>query len=764
MISKKELFSSLSNEAKAELNLIAKLTKFEKDAVDTAFYRTFVNNACTDDTSFNDKCNIVLDVLYDQYGLEQIDRGEVQEEKPLLKLDAEGLLGLPNYNYIRQFMDYIITPRIYPEIAYQNGLASLSAIVLKRVCAYTEGIDGDLFKDPLFCNVFLLVLALTAAGKTIPLKSAMGIVEQIMKEGIFVDGSSPEALKEILADEVTGGREKKCDAHKGEMIEELDEESIEELIKEVKEEIEISTSFGENNNISLTTRYNAFTHRWVSQLIINEKKQASVQHKKPIYERETGRDRELKSIIASVLEIKLKDAENAVNKLQSEAVKMESDLEYVKKCCETKAKEEPADISRYPNSWKNMWDDEIGGFFSGTNKQFMLGMVELLCKLYSCMSVSKGNAGGSSNDTKVYNVRDPFFSINGATVSDDLAKVLSVSMIVRGLLPRFMILNPDYKLEIPDETEEDDNDIVENIFDVVENSSSIIASKRNNEKREALVKAGKIIDTLLGDDKIEVNFAPKTFTLIKNWEIRSQNHYQDNLFIMKMRSRFMENAYKLAMLLEIGNIPYYIVSNPNKDFTGELRIDETFKDVDLDDYIDKLLNFDMELIKGVRIKQLIVTPSTMKFALKMFDRMYLPHALKVAESLLSGSDNGGGDNNKGDIAQINAIMKEQSLMTRKDLLIAFGGSQKHLDTALNTLKECCLIFSTGEDDDGNPTKDTVYQYRKKNETLKLPEKNYANYAGTSYQAGLILSRTVPSSEMVDQVFEAQQFEEECCSC
>ncbi len=805
MTTKEELFNNISKEISTDLKSLAVLTKYDKNAVDAAFYRTFVNSSYTEGTGFDDKCNVALNILYNQYDLERIEprmpKATIQEEQPLLKLDAEGLLGLPNYNYIRQYMDYIKSPEIYPEIAYQNGLASVSAFTLKRVFAETENMHGVLFKDPLFCNVFLLVLAFTAAGKTIPLKAAMGIVEQVMKEGIFVDGSSPESLKENLADEIIGGEKKK--SKKEEEPEECEEESetqeltdkeitvsisyekpvvVTKVTKAQKETENSKTETGDVKEpetpkedvpqpevpkavpdvISLTTRYNPFTQKWVSQPIINGKKQASVQHKKPIYERETGRDKELKSIITSVLGIKPKDAEDAVNKLQSEAVKVEGDLNAIKRSGDKKAKEEPADISKYPNSWKNMWDDEIGGFFTGTNKQFMLGMVELLCKLYSCMSVSKSNAGGSSNNTKIYNVKDSFFSINGATVSDDLAKVLSVSMIVRGLLPRFMILNPDYKLEMPDETEEHDD--IENVFDAVNNSKSITISERNAEKREALVKAGNIIDALLDNDKLKIDFTPNAFTIIKNWEIRSQKHYQDNLFIMKMRSRFMENAYKLAILIEVGNIPYYVVENVGEGFSGELKIEGDYTDVEnIEDYIDKLLDFDMELLKDAKIKQLIVTPSTMKFALKMFDRMYLPHSLKVAESLLAGSDNGGGDNNKGDIAQIKSIMKEQPIMTKKDLLTAFGGSLRHLDTALETLKECCMIFSSGEDENGRPTKDTVYQYRKKVETLTLPEKNYANYAGTSYQAGLILSLTVPSGEMVDQVSEVQQSEEEYCS-
>lgn len=811
-ITKEELFNNLSEEIRAELQTFIQQSGFTPEMVNASFYRTFINSSYTEASTLDDKCWVVLRILYKQYGLQKIEKQEkkttIQAEKPLFRLDEEGLKGLPNYNYIRLFMDYIVTPRIYPEIAYQNGLASLSALVLKRAFSYTEGIDDETFKDPLYCNTYLLVFALTAAGKTIPLKAAMNIIIEIMGEGVFtIDTGSPEALKEILADEIIGGEKEKKKSKKEEEPEEFEEESETQELTDEKITVSISyekpvvvkapkeTKDSKKDKegatepetpkedasqpetpkvvpevISLTTRYNPFTKKWVTQPTINDKKQPTIQHKKPISERETGRDRELKTIISATLDgVKTKDAEVAVNKLQVEAVKKESDLIAMKKAGENKAKEQPADIAKYPKSWKVMWDDEIGGFFAGTQKQFMLGMIELICKLYSCMSVSKGNAGGNSGNATVYNVRDPCFSINGATVSDDLVTVLSVSMIVRGLLPRFLILNPDYKIELPKDKEEDEDDKIDNIFDDVENSATVAANKRDQEKREALVKAGQIIDTILGIDQIEINFHKKTFDIIKNWEIRALRHYQDEPFILKMRSRCMENAYKLAMLIEIGNIPYYIVENMAEGFVGELRIDNTYTDVEnLDEFIDKLRAFKLEMLKGVKIKTLIVTPATMKFVLKMFDRMYLPHGLKVAESLIVGSDNGGGDNNKGDVAAIKSIMKEHTTMSRKELLTAFGGTIKHLDTAIETLRECCLIDSEGNDDKGRPTKNTVYHYYKKVENLTLPERNYAEYCGTSYQAGIILERILPFEEMVKMCngifdgLETQKNVEEFC--
>ena len=103
--------------------------------------------------------------------------------------------GLPNYNYIRMFMEYNGNKNTRPEYNFQNGKAAISAYVLNYVFAFTESIQGEKYKKPLYVNEMCLNVGTSADDKSNSADPTQKIVESVMGMTVFADSSSTEALK-----------------------------------------------------------------------------------------------------------------------------------------------------------------------------------------------------------------------------------------------------------------------------------------------------------------------------------------------------------------------------------------------------------------------------------------------------------------------------------------------------------------------------------------------------------------------------------------
>lgn len=112
--------------------------------------------------------------------------------------------GLPNYNFIKMFVDYITGIKdSYPEYAFQNGLAMLSTTVMRRVFVQLNGED-------VFTNLWLLSLGLSGyARKSGPYTIAERIVKNSVGAVFLPADTTPEGLIAEMADIIETKKTKK---------------------------------------------------------------------------------------------------------------------------------------------------------------------------------------------------------------------------------------------------------------------------------------------------------------------------------------------------------------------------------------------------------------------------------------------------------------------------------------------------------------------------------------------------------------------------
>ncbi len=102
--------------------------------------------------------------------------------------------GLPNFNVIRMFINYIMCVKdSYPEFAWQNGLSMLSTLVRRRL--FTK-MNGEL----IYLNLWTLSLGLSGYARK---SGAIGIGKRIVGNAIehtfLPEDTTPEGLIEAMA-------------------------------------------------------------------------------------------------------------------------------------------------------------------------------------------------------------------------------------------------------------------------------------------------------------------------------------------------------------------------------------------------------------------------------------------------------------------------------------------------------------------------------------------------------------------------------------
>jgi hypothetical protein len=248
----------------------------------------------------------------------------------------------------------------------------------------------------------------------------------------------------------------------------------------------------------------------------------------------------------------------------------------------------------------------------------------------------------------------------------------------------------------------------------------------------------------------------------------------------------MENAYRLAILLEIGNIPHYILQATEKMSTTQvnekIRVGDTFSDVDLRKEYKALAEFDLKKLFSFRLERLVVSRQTMEFVLKMYDRIYLHHVLSITESLFGDSDNGDNDVqlmveklrgcnkiNKVDLftmlyqngikwcgeeikpediekASLEIDDTDITVAEKKDITHKFGKTPEKRDAALKTLEECGCLAEIRVKIAGSRKPTTLYIYNHYQQKTQLPiTSDYSEHKGDGkYESAMEISRINPA--------------------
>jgi len=151
-----------------------------------------------------------------------------------------------------------------------------------------------------------------------------------------------------------------------------------------------------------------------------------------------------------------------------------------------------------------------------------------------------------------------------------------------------------------------------------------------------------------------------------------RKHFANDTFHTLLRSRHMENIYKHCILLELGNIPYYVASC--EDFSESsviIKLEKDFENQDLESVFSTIAKYDENKIKNIRIREIAVMPETVKFVLKMYDRIFLPSQVAIGDMLLEKSDEKTPTNAVIEIlSKSNSITKQDALKNCKNIIDA----------------------------------------------------------------------------------------------
>lgn len=336
--------------------------------------------------------------------------------------------------------------------------------------------------------------------------------------------------------------------------------------------------------------------------------------------------------------------------------------------------------------WRVMWDEECGMYWESFKKAYMTGSSALLCSLFSNIYEGKGNVGddGSTSD---YLCDDPYFGMNMYTTPSSM-RMLDTMHILNGFLPRHATVIGEYDTPLP-ETSGIDIDIDKEIDMFVENKTTTDKDREMEKRKRAVEKASEIIAAVLDpskykDGKFEVQLHEQCYQLIIDWEINMRKALKNNPTLTVLRGRNFEICYKLAILITIGNIPYYIIQKDS--YTGDISHNCAFEDVkNLDALVERLAYFTKEKIMGYKLKRLVVPPDAMRFALKIMDEIYFPHSVHATQSVMV-------DYEDPDTEKVMNLLERSEKITKEELLklksgIKEGYKMMYLERQDGAMKE-----------------------------------------------------------------------------
>jgi hypothetical protein len=653
----------------------------------------------------------------------------VEHDHTQQRIPRIDIRGLPNYNFINLFMEYIGDKRSYHEYNYINAKSMLVATTLGRVYARTPGIQGEPYPKPLRANDMNVIIGNSGTGKSVSHDEAKDIQETIMGKDIFIPRCAPETLAKELSD--------------------------------IKVITQLERPKGNK-----------------------------------------GEDRDSES----------EDPEDKTSKKHKE-ISIEIELPAV----------------RYPRCWRVFWLGEFGSFLADTNKSYMEGIIEDFCDYYSGNIETKTIKG----DTKLSNIKfmfrdDLFFAVNGSMTPMSLMYI-TIEMIKKGLMRITFYDGSDLpQKDIPPDADiEAIQNKTGNLLEKTEQHKKTKGTKKDDYRKRCIIKCGAILDSLLKDQILEVDISEEAEALILNREKAMLRQFGNDRYILMLISRDLEKIFKECIAVELGNVPYYLISNKDRLADKEITITETLKDLENTDGFYAALNeFDISKIDNEhRIRKLTVTPETARFVLKMFDRIYFPSMVSIVDKIREQDRKV----NKTTLEKVIRVFNDAPNLS-KDIVIqmyreSFDRFEKQQRAQIKQLEKGNLIdkekqiqsleeyiqeekentqnnieYFTKLDERFNITSLTSRQLQKKlqkedtgdldkaclsmvkansliefkqgksityvylptnSDEFKLPENNYVNYEGTdSYSTGLVIERVltpnvVTGESLVSDLTEAE---------
>jgi hypothetical protein len=259
-----------------------------------------------------------------------------------------------------------------------------------------------------------------------------------------------------------------------------------------------------------------------------------------------------------------------------------------------------------------LWVDEAGQFYSQLNKPHMAMMKEMLCKFYDCPSEYPKRLSN-----KEFLIKDIYFNMNLSTTPIRFSESVSKEDVSSGFLARHNIVNPQYDKERMPITQDSEQDI---------------------QIEKGFVKIFKGLHSMMPVQPIRITFSETCMKVLDVWAAERENYFRKirNEMMGSFFARFQVGVLKLAILIELGNIPSYIcAAQPNKnDNEIIIKVDEIIRKNALS-YIhtsneSSLYNISILLINNniyniYSISDMGVSLDSLKYAIKLYDTLYLAY-------------------------------------------------------------------------------------------------------------------------------------------
>jgi Protein of unknown function (DUF3987) len=285
--------------------------------------------------------------------------------------------------------------------------------------------------------------------------------------------------------------------------------------------------------------------------------------------------------------------------------------------------------------------DEFGQLLRELQKPTHSQFKETFLLLHSCETYTKELVG------KYVIIEDPYLAMYWSTTADTIKKLLTKSDIASGWLARTLYVEPSYEKIRMDATDSDDED------------ADILYWRKELEgmlaKINLTLKNTVMFDRFTSDGEnkpeekpLRVQFYAGTLQMLNDWVGEREAYYakiHDELLGAYV-ARFQENVVRIAMLIELGNLP--------------------------------------ELIKGEsesRITEFKISRASMESAFKLVDMMYMPYAIKLSTELRE--DNAG----TAQTGVSNAILRVEHQLS-SNLKIDMRTCQRNCSMNKNTFDEC----------------------------------------------------------------------------
>jgi hypothetical protein len=154
--------------------------------------------------------------------------------------------------------------------------------------------------------------------------------------------------------------------------------------------------------------------------------------------------------------------------------------------------------------------------------------------LFDCTPLYEKKLSG-----KYFTVRDTFYGMNLATTPAAFKEHCIGRDVHTGFIARHNIVSPNYKKKRKGITENKDEDMV------IENG---------------FVEMIKAIDKLIPNECLRVRIGQKNIDILEEWAARGEEFFRDRNDDMmgSFFARFQISVLKMAILLELGNLPYYL--------------------------------------------------------------------------------------------------------------------------------------------------------------------------------------------------------------